>query len=197
MNTSRKARDSYNEFDDYQVVLECAGYNVPQRTVGRLTPLLRGGERILDVGCGTGLFGNALWNSGWRGMLIGIDIAEKRLRSVALKRSYAQCIQGNAYQLPFPNSSFDVVASTAMVGLTGKKSVRAMWRLVKPGGYLVCAAGEIKYLNWCRKRFRQAASVLESLPGATPVLSEDLGGGYNTSSEEHYVLYVLKREEPM
>jgi 2-polyprenyl-6-hydroxyphenyl methylase/3-demethylubiquinone-9 3-methyltransferase len=75
------------------------------------------GERIvrkasvLDIGCGAGLLANPLAEAGH--FVTGVDLSESSLK-VAKKwdsTGQVQYFQANAYSLPFPNHSFDVVCA--------------------------------------------------------------------------------------
>ncbi len=74
---------------------------------------LRGGERVLDVACGTG---NAALAAGRRGASVtGVDGAPRLIevagRLAAEARIDAQFVVGDAHELPFADRSFDAVVS--------------------------------------------------------------------------------------
>ncbi len=70
------------------------------------------GGRILDMGCGTGAFMQALKNEGFQ--VTGIDISFSMLKQ-ALK-SELSCVTGNAAgYLPFKDNSFDLVIASYVV----------------------------------------------------------------------------------
>lgn len=66
---------------------------------------------LLDVGCGAGLLTNALALDGHK--VSGIDLSEQSLKLAKEKdATKTVCYQAaNAYQLPFPDGSFDVVTA--------------------------------------------------------------------------------------
>ncbi|MCR3750130.1 class I SAM-dependent methyltransferase [Lentzea californiensis] len=108
---------------------------------------LRGGQRVLDVGCGTG---NLLRASGRRHRdveLFGVDPdlkmlarAERKLRRAGLR---AKLDKGFAQELAFPDASFDVVFSSLMLHHLDTPSKDEMLtevrRVLRPGGVLVLA----------------------------------------------------------
>jgi ubiquinone/menaquinone biosynthesis C-methylase UbiE len=190
MKTAKLARSFYNNCSHYQSFTRQVGWAAPEILAANICKYLKGGERILDVGCGPGPVGMELKKLGWRGKLIGLDIAEERLKEAKKKRSYRLCVQADAYKLPFVDAALDVVLSNGVVGLTGTKSVKEMCRLVKPGGLQAIVAGEIKTLAWSRRRFREACRFLEQMPGL--LLRKDLGTGCSCRdyNEEHYVLFI-------
>jgi ubiquinone/menaquinone biosynthesis C-methylase UbiE len=105
------------------------------------------GERVIDVGCGTGLFLHDLAAHHARLELTGIDLSEPML---AHARRAAQdgaspaprFVQGSVYALPFEDASFDVALNTISCHfyLDQPAAFREIARVLRPGGRLHCAA---------------------------------------------------------
>lgn len=104
------------------------------------------GDRVLDIGTGTGALALALAQHLPEGLVTGIDPtaemlrqAEKNAKSVGLaERVEFRCCQAEA--LPFSDASFDVVVSSiAMHHTTVPKSLQEIVRVLKPGGRLAIA----------------------------------------------------------
>lgn len=77
-------------------------------------PYLRPGMSLLDCGCGPGTNTVSLAESVAPGQVIGIDIAESQIdlaRAHAAEKeiSNVRFEVGTAYDLPFPDASFDAV----------------------------------------------------------------------------------------
>src|SRR5215475_3083124 len=75
---------------------------------------LKPGERVLDVGCGTGVVArHAAEQLGPGSVVTGVDLSPDMLtvaRAVANRQGLSiEWREGNAEQLPFPDSGFDVV----------------------------------------------------------------------------------------
>jgi len=94
------------------------------------------GDRVLDVGCGTGALTIALAEHG--SDAIGIDASESYLASARHHRShpnirYDLC---DVRLLPFPDASFDACVSTLVLDIIPEfdKVVREMRRVTRPGG---------------------------------------------------------------
>lgn len=93
----------------------------------------RGGGRALDLGCGTGNYTLELRRRGGFDV-IGLDASEGML---AVARSKGlNCIKGDAYSLPFPDGSFDLVLSVTMFEFIHEpeRVVAEINRVLKPGG---------------------------------------------------------------
>lgn len=100
------------------------------------------GDRILDVGCGTGILAReAATRVGPTGSVAGLDRDEGML---AVARRIAPAIewrQGDALELPFEDESFDVVVSQfALMYFPDRlKALKEMKRVLGPGGRLAVA----------------------------------------------------------
>jgi ubiquinone/menaquinone biosynthesis C-methylase UbiE len=117
-----------------------------QRTanLARLQP----GDAVLDVGCGTGTLAMEVARRvGRAGRVAGIDPGTQqiaRARAKAARRHVPIEFQiGVIEQLPFPDSTFDVVFSTLMMhhvpAPLKRQGLAEIARVLKPGGRLVIA----------------------------------------------------------
>ena len=114
------------------------------RWSAKLAPLfakfagIRDGDRVLDVGCGTGALVQAVANLTRRSELVGIDptpgfITYARQRFTDPRITFDQ---GSAFELPYPESSFDHSLSMLVFHLIAApdKALREMRRVTKAGG---------------------------------------------------------------
>jgi ubiquinone/menaquinone biosynthesis C-methylase UbiE len=104
---------------------------------------LQSGERVLDVGCGTGTLAIAAKRRvGPTGSVVGIDASPEMVARASKKATKAgvDVAFKNAIveSLPFPDASFDAVLSTMMLHHLPRKAreqcAREMRRMLKPGG---------------------------------------------------------------
>ena len=99
------------------------------------------GEKILDAGCGTGIFTLDFLAAGTQ--VVGLDISRPML-SYAVKKTINYpflAIQGDMLHLPFKDNSFDrSVSITALEFIADAQSaVDELFRVTKPGGCVVVA----------------------------------------------------------
>jgi len=148
---------------------------------------LRPGTRVLDVACGTG---NTLIPAARAGAEVtGVDIATnlvEQARARAAKEALkVEVREGDAEQLEFPDSAFDVAMSTfgAMFAPRPELVARELLRVTKSGGMIAMA-------NWTPmgfvgKMFRISAKHVPppadipppALWGDEEVVRQRLGGG--------------------
>jgi ubiquinone/menaquinone biosynthesis C-methylase UbiE len=114
---------------------------------------LQAGEKVLDVGCGTGTLAIEVARSvGKAGLVVGIDPSTQQIAwasSKAARRNLPVQFQiGVIEQLPFPDQTFDVVLSSLMMhhlpAPLKRQGLAEISRVLKPGGRLVIADFKLK-----------------------------------------------------
>jgi ubiquinone/menaquinone biosynthesis C-methylase UbiE len=92
----------------------------------------------LDVGCGTGIVTQMIWETGSPAAVIGIDCAAEQIEHARrfAGSPYVEFRVADAQLLPFPNASFDVVASTLAINFIPDRlrGLAEMRRVARPGG---------------------------------------------------------------
>ncbi len=104
---------------------------------------IKAGDRLLDVGCGTGVLAReAVSRVGREGQVVGLDLNEGMLAVAARTEPKVEWRQGDAASLPFGDASFDVVVSQFALMYFPERvtSLSEMWRTLAPGGRLAIAA---------------------------------------------------------
>ncbi|QAS50778.1 demethylmenaquinone methyltransferase [Halobacillus litoralis] len=135
----------YNRYDKMNSIISFQQHRLWRKDVMKRMNVAEG-DQTLDVCCGTGDWTMALAKEvGSNGKVIGLDFSENML-SVGIKKKLAGSVRqvefqhGNAMDLPFEDDQFDFV--TIGFGLRNvpdyKQVLREMYRVVKPGGKVVC-----------------------------------------------------------
>jgi ubiquinone/menaquinone biosynthesis C-methylase UbiE len=100
------------------------------------------GERILDAGCGTGVFTRDLLDAG--ADVTGLDLSFPMLKWAELKASgYPfHAVRGDLRHLPFAENSFDKAVSVTAIEFieNAKGPVGEFFRVTRPGGLIVVAS---------------------------------------------------------
>lgn len=124
-------------------------------SAGYLTPHLRPGMRVLDVGCGPGSITLELAQRVTPGQVIGVDASESVIvQAQAAARAASDEVTlfetADAMHLPFADDSFDIVHAHQVlqhvpdpVGL-----LREMTRVTRPGGLVAARDADYEAMTW-------------------------------------------------
>jgi len=143
---------------------------------------LRPGERVLDVGAGTGISTEELGRSG--AYAVGVDLSVGMLQAGRGSGRSVPLVGGDALRLPFPDASFDAVTiSYALRNVvdTGA-ALRELARVTRTGGRLVVCefsrptngAFRTVYLEYLMRSLPAVARAVSSNPEAYVYLAESV-----------------------
>ena len=92
--------------------------------------------RILDLGCGSGIYYQQLKQK--NNLVDGIDIADHSIELCKI-RGYNLCLKADAIDLPFENNTYDFVFSTEVIEHIENfnKMLQEVHRILKPGGRMI------------------------------------------------------------
>lgn len=114
-NNSEYTESLFDNFaDGYELVLQTVGYTVPlamARIIGDVQ------ATIVDLGCGTGLLGQALKNA--ENELIGVDLSQRMLDIAKEKGVYQELVKMDALQYLQTHSDFEMVVAADVMGYIG------------------------------------------------------------------------------
>jgi demethylmenaquinone methyltransferase/2-methoxy-6-polyprenyl-1,4-benzoquinol methylase len=143
---------------------------------------LRPGERVLDVGAGTGVSTEELTRSG--AFAVGADLSVGMLQAGRSAHRTVPLVAGDALRLPFPDGSFDAVTiSFALRNVVDTAAaLRELGRVTRKGGRLVvCEFSRptnglfnTVYLNYLMRSLPMVARRVSSNPDAYVYLAESI-----------------------
>ncbi|SDZ36326.1 demethylmenaquinone methyltransferase [Micromonospora pattaloongensis] len=152
------------------------------RRATRQALALNPGDRVLDVGAGTGVSTAELGHSGARA--VGLDLSIGMLQAGRRARPHVPLLAGDALALPFPDATFDAVTiSFALRNVVDTEAaLRELARVTRPGGRLVVCefsrptnpAFRTVYLSYLMRSLPAVARAVSSNPDAYVYLAESI-----------------------
>lgn len=125
--------------DGYDATLQTWQYRAPEDTADLLSAHLAAGMRVLDVGCGTGLLGQALCKRAELS-LDGIDISSASLKQAQKRGIYNLLMQHDLQIRPLPvdDNTYDVAATVGVLTYIANAEtlLRDLCRAVRSGGVI-------------------------------------------------------------
>lgn len=113
---------------------------IRRMVIGALVSRLRPSNvkpQLLDAGCGTGAMLDTLQT---HGQPVGADLSLLAVK-LCYQRGHREVSQTSITHLPFRDQAFDAVVSVdtlqCLAGDDDRMALREMWRVCRPGGYLL------------------------------------------------------------
>ena len=129
--------------DTYDDTAHAIGWEGPAVVFNLLTPSIREGQTVLDLGIGTGLGSEPLAQAGLR--ITGIDVSESML-AVCRKKGFATLIRHDLTVMPYPfgSGTFDYVISTGVFQFFASQDriFGEAARVLRPGGRFAFVTGD-------------------------------------------------------
>jgi ubiquinone/menaquinone biosynthesis C-methylase UbiE len=112
--------------------------DLEKAAVNRALPRASRGDKLLDVGCGTGHWFPVFAAAGYE--IVGIDPSAAMI--TAARAGYGadhMLVLGGAADMPFPSSEFDAVCCITSLEFVGDRAraIEEMHRCLRPGGILL------------------------------------------------------------
>jgi ubiquinone/menaquinone biosynthesis C-methylase UbiE len=159
------------------------------------------GQRVLDVGCGTGYFARLLARAvGPGGLVVGIDPSPEMIAYAGRKAGRASDCQfqvGTAESLDFPAEHFDVVVSSLVLHHLPEDlrvpALREMRRVLRPGGTLLVAEAQVPRhgLGWrLLARIHRYDRMARMVPDLEPLAAQAGFAEIRTGEAPPWLRYV-------
>jgi predicted TPR repeat methyltransferase len=181
----RAVADRYDQWaHSYDEDLVSWSYRAPAAVAEIVVDRHHAAGPVLDVGCGTGLVGQALRARGFAGRLLGLDISRASLE-IAEQRGVYDALENADLQQPLPVSDDGVDAVVCVGVMTYLPDVEAIWReftrVVRAGGVVVTTQREDL---WHSRTCQAVVDLLQSegvwtpleVAGPAPYLPQGYGG---------------------
>ena len=173
--------DRHAEADSYDVFTPDSNRRLIEAVVrlGALKP----GDRVADLGCGSGAFSEELRTLGYS--VVGVDISPKLIAVGRAKYPGLELLEGDVEDLPFATGSLDGILLSGLVHHFPDPSRCAaeVYRVLKPGGRFV--AFDPNRMNPFMWLYRDRSSPFYSSVGVTenerPVLARQVANVFRTA----------------
>lgn len=108
-------------------------------------------QNVADLGCGTGLLTTEIRKKYPNARVVGVDLAPGMVEAAKAKVLGAEFMEFDAEDLPFEDSSFDLlVSSSSFQWMDAEKVIKEAVRVLKPGGQFIFSTfgeGTLKELD--------------------------------------------------
>ena len=145
MTAEEQVRDEFNQWasEGKGEEMEAHHISITEQTLGMMD--LKPGERVLDLGCGTGwtsrLIAKAVASGDKQGQVVGLDVADemiRRARASSVDYENAMFILGSALDIPWEENFFDKVLSVESFYYYAdqERALAELFRVLAPKGEL-------------------------------------------------------------
>ena len=140
-----RVRDEFNQWaaDGKGEEMEAHHISITEQTMAMMN--LKPGERVLDLGCGTGwtsrMMAKAVGNGERPGQVVGLDVADemiRRARAASVEHENLMYILGSALEIPWGENFFDKVLSVESFYYypDQERALAELFRVLAPKGEL-------------------------------------------------------------
>ena len=122
---------------------------------------LKSGDKLLDVGCGSGLFSSLASAAGAE--VTGIDASEKLIEEAKRRTNSADFLTGEMEELPFDHNTFDFVC-----GFNSFQYAANVKNALDEAGRVLKKNGKIVVMIWGNKEDCEASTYLKAVGSLLP-----------------------------
>lgn len=163
---------AYSEWaETYDAAMSESGYVSPPKLAALLRDHCDDAAIILDVGCGTGLSGEALAGAGLT-TFDGIDISSGMLAEAAVKGIYRRLFEVDLVKgIPVEDGQYDAAFSTGTftLGHVGPTQIPEVMRVLKSGGVFCLTVSD---LSWDDQNYAEQLPSLGA--GIFKIISDEI-----------------------
>jgi ubiquinone/menaquinone biosynthesis C-methylase UbiE len=145
VTAEERVRDEFNQWaaEGKGEEMEAHHISITEQTLAMMD--LKPGERVLDLGCGTGwtsrMMAKAVANGNKPGQIIGLDVADemiRRARAASVDYENVMFVMGSAMEVPWEENFFDKVLSVESFYYypDQERALAELFRVMAPKGEL-------------------------------------------------------------
>ena len=145
LSAEEQVRDEFNRWasEGKGEEMEAHHISITEQSLAMMN--LKPGDRVLDLGCGTGwtsrMIARAVANGDKQGQVVGLDVSDemiRRARAASVDCQNAMFILGSALEIPWEENFFDKVLSVESFYYYGDqdRALAELFRVMAPKGYL-------------------------------------------------------------
>jgi demethylmenaquinone methyltransferase/2-methoxy-6-polyprenyl-1,4-benzoquinol methylase len=179
-------------FDDiverYDVLNSILSFGLDRRWRRRVADAVQveGGDRVLDLGCGTGKLGDLLAD---RAEVVGLDISHAMLKRAREQFGHRMgFVQGSAFRLPFPTAGFRAAVSGFVL-----RNLDDLAGAFHELGRVVASGGTLAMIDITEPRSRSRQRLLD---GYLALLAPFLGGMVGKRRAYRYLVRSVRHLPP-
>ena len=145
LTAEQQVREEFNQWaaEGKGEEMEAHHISITEQTLAMMN--LKPGERVLDLGCGTGwtsrMIAKAVANGDRPGQVVGLDVADemiRRARAASVDHENVMFILGSALEIPWEENHFDKVLSVESFYYYAdqERALAELFRVLAPKGEL-------------------------------------------------------------
>jgi len=145
LTAEAQVRDEFNQWaaEGKGEEMEAHHISITEQTLAMMN--LKPGERVLDLGCGTGwtsrMIAKAVANNARQGQVVGLDVADemiRRARAASKEHENVMFVLGSAQEIPWEENFFDKVLSVESFYYYADqdRALAELFRVLAPKGAL-------------------------------------------------------------
>ncbi len=139
--------------------------------------------RVLEAGCGQGIYVHALRELGYN--IEGVDFEAATVQATRAFYPDLPVFVGDVFQLPYPSDSFDAYISLGVIEhyeASWHVPVKEAARVLKDGGFLLLS---VPYFNWFERLYFPLRDFLKK---------QDVGAFYQYHFRKDEIVSAIRRE---